>query len=93
MAQLWLPGSFEFSFDFVDLCNEKIHIGSVKRLVNDLEAIRSRQNIHQDEVAALMQNGYKDGADFRSLAIFGLGVFAHVARKAHDNQLPLLLSF
>lgn len=92
-TQIWLPGSFEFSFDFVDLGNEPVHVGSVKALNADLASICLKQGITPQDLESALQEGYADDADLKTLATFGLAVFTHIASKAQQNQLPILLSF
>jgi hypothetical protein len=90
-TQLWLPGSFDFSFDGFDLQNEKIHIGSVRRLSADLAAVQEKQRIADDALEQCLKEGPRE--DFRSIAVFGLGVFKGVAQRALENHLPIRLSF
>jgi len=92
-VQIWLPGGFDFSFDFVNLCNEKAHIGSVNRLNTDLAGLKIRQDISDAAISSIMRDGYSDSASVRTIATFGLAVFSHIAEKARENHLPILLSF
>jgi hypothetical protein len=93
LAQLWLPGSFEFSFDFVDLCREKIHISSIAGLVLDLDHLMAKNGISETDLAAALQGGPGENPTAFKIARFGLAVFRHVALDARKNQLPLMLSF
>jgi hypothetical protein len=92
-VQLWLPGSFEFSFDFVDLCNQKIHVGSVQRLNKDLRDLMSVQGLTEQQIATSLREAYEDGADFKTIANFGLAVFMRIANDALKDKLPIMLSF
>jgi len=92
-VQLWLPGSYEFSFDFFDLCNQKVHIGSVKRLSRDLQALKEAHGLSNEQVANSLREGYADGAGFMPISIFGLAIFERLANEALEHRLPVLLSF
>ena len=91
-VQLWLPGSFEFSFDFVDLCNEKTHVGSLSRFVQELDVLMQVYGITEEQLAAA-QPGGKDDTEFLPVARFGLAVFRQVAGNALKSRLPMMLSF
>jgi hypothetical protein len=92
-VQLWLPGSFEFSFDFFDLCKQKMPIGSVKRLSRDLQALKEAHGLSDQQVATSLKEGYGDDSPFMPIAIFGLAIFERLANEAIQNRLPILLSF
>jgi hypothetical protein len=92
-VQIWLPGAFDFSFDFMDLCQEPTHLGNVNRLVLDLEDIQMKQGISDDELAVALQDNVDEDADFKANATFGLAVFLDVARNAQKIHMPIILSF
>jgi hypothetical protein len=92
-VQLWLPGLFEFSFDFVDLCNQKTHVGSVQCLNTDLRELVSNQGLSEQQLATSLREAYEDGADFRKIAHFGLAVFSRLADEPLKHRLPIILSF
>lgn len=92
-VQLWLPGSFEFSFEFVDLCNQKTHVGSVQRLNKDIRELIASQGINEQQLATSLREAYEDEADFKKIAYFGLAVFSWLADEALKHRLPIMLSF
>lgn len=92
-TQLWLPGTFEFSFDFVNLCDEQIHIASLQLLNKNLAELKERQQIDEGEAEAVLREGCGEDADVRTMGVFGYAVFAKVARQALENRLPMILSF
>ena len=92
-TQLWLPGSFEFGFDFVDLCEQKVCVTSVKRLHADLLALKDANGITNEQSQTIMREGYEDGADFIRIAVFGLTVFERIAQEAERHSLPVFLSY
>ena len=92
-VQLWLPGSFNFGFEFVDLCNQKIFIGSVENLVKSLDALSQKGGFTEEEKATALRDNYDDQANCRTIARFGLAVFQGVARQALSHRLPMMLSF
>jgi hypothetical protein len=91
-VQLWLPGSFEFSFDFVDLCNQTAHVGSLRRFVQELDVLMQVYGITEEQLAAA-QPGGKGETAFLPEAHFGLAVFRRVAGDAFKNRLPMMLSY
>jgi hypothetical protein len=92
-AQLWLPGSFEFSFDFVDPCNQKTHIGSVRRLKMDLAALQTAHQLTNEQMQVALRDAYEDPSNFESVSRFGLAIFSRIAAEAEANHLPILLSY
>lgn len=93
MAQLWLPGSFDFSFDFPGLTDETTCITSVKVLVEDLDQLVVQNGIRPERIQELVRDGYPDDADFITLATYGLGIFSKVAKQALAHRLPIQLSY
>jgi hypothetical protein len=92
-AQLWLPGTFDFSFEFVDLCEQKVHISSVASLVCDLATLREAADLTPEQLGDCAREQPASGDSFQSLSLFGLAVFTNVAREALKYRLPVLLSF
>src|SRR5262245_53261053 len=92
-AQLWLPGSFDFSFSFVDLANEKIHIGSVRRLEHDLRHLQNARQISDADLAERVNGGIEDTSDTFAMGCFGLALFLRIAVAAREHRLPIMLSY
>jgi hypothetical protein len=89
---LWLPGSFQFSFDFPFLTGDDVHITSNLALQEALEMLNSEslklQPVELDEV---LQEGYHQGAPLRDLATFGLSVFRSLCSKSEEHGLPIII--
>ena len=92
-ASLWLPGSFDFSFDFVDLSNKKIHIGSVRRLEHDLRNLQNARRISDADLAESIKGGVEDTGDTFAMGCFGLAVFLRIAGAAREHRLPMMLAY
>ncbi len=92
-GSLWLPGEFEFSFDFQDLTGEKVHIcsnTSLQRSVRELNA--NTFGMSPDDLADAMKADFGKGASLKSLARFGIALFQRLADESVCHQLPIMLS-
>jgi hypothetical protein len=92
-ASLWLPGEFEFSFDFQDLTGNKAHICSNKSLENtqrDLNAKTIKMSNGDLDLARKADFGEKPTLE--QLARFGLALLHSLAVKSVEHKLPIQLS-
>ncbi len=92
-GSLWLPGEFEFSFDFQDLTGEKVHICTNTSLLNALDELN--QNTFQltdDELTEALTGISDNEPTLAALARFGLSLFRDLADKSIQHHLPILLS-
>lgn len=90
---LWLPGEFEFSFDFQDLTGEKVHICANTSLLDSLDELN--QNTFQltsDELSAALKGDSEEEPTLAELARFGLALFRDLADKSVQHHLPIVLS-
>jgi hypothetical protein len=92
-AQLWLPAAFDYSFDFVDFCDQKVHVASVRSLEADLRALQQAHQITEPQLQKSLKDAYEDSADFMSVARFGLAILLKIASEAAAHKLPIMLSY
>ncbi|MDZ4819581.1 MAG: hypothetical protein SGJ20_11465 [Planctomycetota bacterium] len=93
-GSLWLPGDFEFSFDFENLAGEKAHICSNNSLLQSLELLRQDSfNLTDAELEAAVKNDSGDAPSVRSLAQFALWIFLELTKKSVTHHLPIVLNF
>ncbi|MDR2187889.1 MAG: hypothetical protein LBE62_07520 [Azonexus sp.] len=90
MANIWLPGDFEFRFEFPPLAgDDNVMIASTKSLLDNLHRLAttepnwSKNFIPEQEKQIPFEEAAREGMD----------VFAALAQHAVDNSLPLILSF
>ncbi|MFN3151316.1 hypothetical protein [Bremerella sp.] len=93
-GSLWLPGEFEFSFDFEDLTHEKVHICSNHSLLRSLDELNQNTfQLDSDQMAvALEGESEKEEPTLATLARFGLALFHSLAEQSVQHQLPIRLS-
>jgi len=92
-GSLWLPGEFEFSFDFQDLTGEKVHICANKSLQQSLQALNENTfGMSPGDLAASLQADFGDKPSLQSLARFGLALFKLLADESVTHNLPIMLS-
>lgn len=92
-ASLWLPGKFEFSFDFDDLTGTKVHISSNASLENALSELNSKTfKMSQEDFGVARKGGFGEKPTLEQLAQFGLALLHALAVKSVECHLPILLS-
>jgi len=92
--EMWLPGDFSFTFQFVDLAGRTITIGSVERLLDHLRHLNERvYRATEEERLIWRQHCPPAGAPFDQAARFGLGVFLDLAEQAAAHRLPIKLDY
>ncbi|WP_442511090.1 hypothetical protein SH528x_002755 [Novipirellula sp. SH528] len=92
-ASTWLPGEFEFSFDFQDLTGEKTHVcanTSLQRSLRDLN--ENTFGMSPSDLADVLTADLGEHASLESLARFGLALFDNLAAKSVQHRLPIMLS-
>jgi hypothetical protein len=75
-GSLWLPGDFEFSFDFEDLTGQKVHIcanASLQQSLRDLN--ESTFGMSTDDLASALHADFGEKSNLEVLARFGLALF------------------
>jgi hypothetical protein len=87
---LWLPADFDFTFDFVDVCNEKINISSTGLLAIGLRML-NEQTVEMDagEMNSALQAQLTAESPLEDVFRFSLSMYTDLARKAHENKLPM----
>jgi hypothetical protein len=92
-GSLWLPGEFEFSFDFEDLTGEKAHICSSTSLQQSLSDLNNNTfQMSDEDLAATLQTDPGENPNLQALARVGLALFLSLADKAVLHHLPIILS-
>jgi hypothetical protein len=95
-ASLWLPGTFEFSFDFediADLTGPKVHIASNLSLERNLRRLNAETfGMAPDELETARGVEVGDDSTLAEWARFGLVVFLALAVKSVEYHLPIKLS-
>ncbi len=92
-ASLWLPGTFEFSFDFEDLTGTKAHISSNASLENALSELNAKTfKMSQEDLDVARNGGFGEKPTLEQLARFGLALLHALAVKSVEHRLPILLS-
>ena len=92
-GSLWLPGEFEFSFDFKDLIGENVHIcanSSLERSLRDLN--RNTFGMSTDDLHDALKIDFGDNPSLEVLARFGLSLFQGLAEKSVEHHLPIIMS-
>lgn len=92
-GSLWLPGEFEFSFDFQDLTGGEAHICANTSLQRSLRALNENTfGMSPDDLVDASRAGFGDNPSLRSLAQFGLALFQRLADESVRHHLPIILS-
>ncbi len=89
---LWLPGTFQFSFDFPYLTGDEVHITSNEAL-HDALVVLNRQTLKLEpaELEERLEEGIDEGASLREMAEFGLAMFTELCEKSVEHGLPILI--
>ena len=88
---VWLPGDFDFLFNFPALTEGEVMIGSTGRLLKELEEVEA--NPLAWATAPVLPPAAKDVAPFQDAAEWGLRIFKGVVTQGHAAKLPFMLSF
>jgi hypothetical protein len=92
--ELWLPCEFPFTFKFMDLTGHEMYIGSLPRLLEQLEMLNERT--YRGDVEARLKwrsAAPQPGGPFAAAACYGLSVFLDLAEQAIAHRLPLKLDY
>ena len=92
-GSLWLPGEFEFSFDFEDLTGESVHICASTSLERSLRELNQHTfGMSSTDCADALRAEFGESPTLESLARFGLALFHNLAEKSVQHHLPIMLS-
>lgn len=92
--ELWLPNDFPFTFRFMDLTGHEMNIGSLPRLLEQLELLNERTYKGDPEARlAWRSTPPQPGGPFSAAACYGLSVFLDLAEQAIAHRLPLKLDY
>lgn len=92
-AQIWLPGTFGFAFEFVDLTEGETFVAGVRDLLEDLNGLMEKLGLSEADLQAALEAGIESDSDFLTLAKYGLASFRWVAKDAVEHKLPMMLSY
>lgn len=93
-ANLWLPGDFRFCFECSNLVgDEPAVIASTSGLLFQLRQLGANPPRWSKPPLFSRFGRAQDFAPLENAARGGLAVFTSLAEKAHEHQLPILLSF
>jgi hypothetical protein len=94
MANIWLPGEFEFHFKFPALAgNGEVMIASTGSLLKDLREMRADEPAWAKESFLSKLPRRKQQVRLEEAARYGLVMFTELVECAVDSKLPLILSF
>lgn len=89
---LWLPGQFQFSFDFEHLTGDEVHITSNLALQEALGALNEQTfGLAAADLDARLEAGLVEGASLREMAALGLAMFTRLCEKSLEFRLPIMI--
>jgi hypothetical protein len=93
-ANLWLPGDFRLCFDCPSFVSEdRSVVASTGALVAELRQLRTERIRWRTPSVLSHFKKARNEISLERAAHSGLAAFAALAEKAHEHQLPILLSF
>jgi hypothetical protein len=92
--ELWLPCNFEFTFEAVDPCGQKILIGSSVALLAQLRDLAKRTTGRTATEHRVEQTEDPESPDdFERLARSALAIFLRLTEKSVHQHLPMKLHY
>ena len=91
-ATLWLPGDFDFCFNFPGLVDEQVMIGSCRGLSEQLRELGQRQ-LNWRKPGSLAGPQGETVIPTEEAAKVGHTCFTEIANQAAEKGLPIVLSF
>jgi hypothetical protein len=91
---MWLPGSFEFTFEGEDVDGHRVVVGSatmLRRQLADLNAATWRAS--ETTVAGWGNTPPRFEATLELRSRYAFAVFSDLARRAVDHRLPMKLDY
>jgi hypothetical protein len=88
---VWLPGDFDFLFQFPALTEGEVMIGSTGRLLQEIRKVRSKPLAWAKKPFFFGKK--KDATPFQEIAEWALPVFEGVVEQGHAAGVPFMLSF
>jgi hypothetical protein len=93
-TELWLPGTFGFTFRAEDPTGSTVGIGSVEALAEQLRELNERTwRADAPTLRTWRQAGAECGGPFEVSARFGFAVLESLAQSAAEHCLPMKLDY
>jgi hypothetical protein len=93
-VELWLPGEFSCVFEGPDIAGNKIVMGSVDSLCDELRTLNERTwRADEATIGAWSKEATDDDAPLEAGARFGFAVFSELAGKAREHRLVMQLDY
>ena len=93
-VEVWLPGEFDFTFDAQWLTGKPVRIGASRHLFRQLADLNaSTWNAAESELERWRRDGAEVLAPLEVSARFAFSVLNHLAGKAVEHRLPMLLDY
>ncbi len=91
---IWLPCSFAFKFQTLDVAGTKVWFGSSLNLLDQLQRLNDETyRASSDDLNRWEFEGVEKDSSFERSARFGLAMFLHLAQLSVEHKLPMKLDF
>ena len=93
-AELWLPSSFQFTFDGEDVSGRRVVMGSVPALGRQLADLNGATwKAGDGAVASWGRKPPRDDAPLELRARYGFAAMTRASRQAVDHRLPMKIDY
>lgn len=93
-GNLWIPGDFKFTFNFINPVHEEVMIGSTTGLLESLNALNEATfKGSASDIAQWRRGDDADTDELEPVARFGFSIFHSLTVSAVEHGLPIIQSF